>query len=353
MKKIVFIGTNVLICLMMILIGHLWPEQIESLYSRNIYPVLTNVLVFFSRRFTVRLTEVYFFVLLFLMVAFLFLFIYHCVKKAYKKGFDYFFRILMLLTVNITLFLFLWGMNNYRLDIEELFELDQGEITQEDLEDTYLWFIEETNRIKNQLNEKDVLDLEEIMLSTDEGFNVLASEYSFISSRDARVKPLGISELFSQSGYSGIYLYVFSEPTINIMPHITSLPFVASHEMAHQQGFASEDDANFVGFLAAAHHKKFFFRYSAYLSGMTYVGNSLYRTDQEAYKKLNVLIDDGVRKDLQERSEFWNNHIQPRTEKVHNQMNDLFLKANNQPEGILNYSNVTKLLVLGYKKQLY
>lgn len=348
-KKLVFIGVNIVICFGLILLGHSWPEGVEGIYSRKIYPLLIDVLNLVSRPFPFSLTEIYFLVLVIFLLSFMVLWLFFSVKRDFVKGFNYLLRFFMLISVNVTLFLVLWGMNNYRLDIEDLFAFENQEISQGDLEESYQWFVEQANFTKEQLQDEELLALEDIMMKTDEGYAILADEYEFIRSRRARVKPLSISGLFSQSGYSGIYLYVFSEPTINTMPHITSLPFVASHEMAHQQGFASEDDANFVGFLAASRHEDALFRYSAYLTGMTYVGNSLYQTDAEAYKRLNKMLDENVREDLQARSEFWQKNIRPKTEKVHNQVNDLFLKANNQPDGILNYSNVTKLLVLAYK----
>jgi hypothetical protein len=350
-KKLVFIIANIVICFGIILLGHIWPEGVEDIYSRNIYPLLVNALNLVSRPFPFSLTEIYFVILAIFLLSFMVLWLFFSVKKEFVKGLDYLLRFFMLISVNVTLFLVLWGMNNYRLNIEDLFAFENQQISQVDLEETYQWFVEQANFTKEQLQDEELLSLEDIMMRTDEGYAILADEYEFIRSRKARVKPLSISGLFSQSGYSGIYLYVFSEPTINIMPHITSLPFVASHEMAHQQGFASEDDANFVGFLAASHHEEALFRYSAYLAGVTYVGNSLYQTDAEAYKRINVSLHENVREDLQARSEFWQKNIRPKTEKVHNQVNDLFLKANNQPDGILNYSNVTKLLVLAYKNE--
>jgi hypothetical protein len=350
-KKLVFILANIVICFGLILLGRIWPEGVEKIYSRNIYPLLTNVLNYISRPFPFSLTEIYFLILAIFLLSFMVLWLYFSGRRDFVKGFDYLLRFFMLISINVTLFLLLWGMNNYRLDIEDLFAFENQQISQTDLEETYQWFVEQANFTKEQLQDGELLSLEDIMMKTDGGYDLLADEYAFIRSRKARVKPLSISALFSQSGYSGIYLYVFSEPTINIMPHITSLPFVASHEMAHQQGFASEDDANFVGFLAASRHEDPLFRYSAYLAGMTYVGNSLYQTDAEAFKRLNGRLHENVREDLQARSEFWQKNIRPKTEKVHNQVNDLFLKANNQPDGILNYSNVTKLFVLAYKNE--
>ncbi|WZL80122.1 DUF3810 domain-containing protein [Vallitaleaceae bacterium 9-2] len=353
MKRWAWIIVNTFACGGMLFVGHLWPEQIERIYSRGIYVAITNQLALISRWFPFSLSELYFLIIGSITIIFLVLGIGYGLRRQRKKSLSFFLNVVVIVSVNVTMFLMLWGLNNYRLNIETLFEFNAQSITQVDLENTYQWLITQANQTKEDMGEEDILDRKTIMNITDEGYTALSQSYSFIVERQARVKPLSVSKFFSQSGYSGVYLYVFSEPTINIMPHITSLPFVASHEMAHQQGFASEDDANFIGFLAASQHEEKLFRYSAYLSGMSYVGNSLYKTDAKAYRDLYSSISPAVLKDLKARSDFWEQHRKPQAERVHNQVNDLFLKANNQPDGVLNYSNVSKLIVLGYKKQLY
>jgi len=47
----------------------------------------------------------------------------------------------------------------------------------------------------------------------------------------------------SYLGIGGVYFPFTGEANVNIsMPH-TSIPFTACHEMAHQIGFAREDEA--------------------------------------------------------------------------------------------------------------
>jgi len=58
----------------------------------------------------------------------------------------------------------------------------------------------------------------------------------------------------SYLGIGGVYFPFTGEANVNIsMPH-TSIPFTACHEMAHQIGFAREDEANFIAYIACKNH---------------------------------------------------------------------------------------------------
>jgi len=136
-----------------------------------------------------------------------------------------------------------------------------------------------------------------------------------------------------------------------MMPNV-SIPFASSHEIAHQKGFASEDEANFIGFLACSNHEENFFKYSGYLYMMIYLGNTLYKNDMDLYLELSELRSNDVLEDLKIISEFWDTHKKEKISEIHNKTNDAFLKANNQSEGILTYSKVSELFIKAYKKGL-
>jgi len=64
------------------------------------------------------------------------------------------------------------------------------------------------------------------------------------------------------------------EANVNIsMPH-TSIPFTACHEMAHQIGFAREDEANFIAYIACKNHPSPDFQYSGILSALINATNT-------------------------------------------------------------------------------
>ena len=196
---------------------------------------------------------------------------------------------------------------------------------------------------------KPILSKKYIYNNIYKGFEKLNYEYPFISNSKTIVKPLKVSRIFSSSGYTGIYIPFLSEANINSMIPMISVPFTASHEIAHQKGFASEDSANFIGFLACYNHSEDFFKYSGFQSMMTYIGNSLYKNDKELYLKLSALRSKDVLKDISSKQVFWDKYENKKSKDIHNKINDSFLKANNQPQGIITYSKVTELFVKAYK----
>ncbi|MDW7669628.1 MAG: DUF3810 family protein, partial [Bacillota bacterium] len=100
------------------------------------------------------------------------------------------------------------------------------------------------------------------------------------------------------------------------------------------------------------YHDDIYFKYSAYQAMMTYVGNSLYRNDPELYKEISSFRSDSVLSDIKDRIIFWDIHIKEKVNTAHNKVNDTFLKANNQPEGIASYSKVTELFLKAHKAGL-
>jgi hypothetical protein len=66
-------------------------------------------------------------------------------------------------------------------------------------------------------------------------------------------------------GFTGYYNPFTGEAQVNTTVPKFLQPFTASHEVAHQLGYAKEMEANFVGYLAASHSTDTLFRYSVYL----------------------------------------------------------------------------------------
>ncbi len=327
------------------------PVRIENTYSRKIYPTVSYFLSFISHNFSFSLGELTIFLFASIIIFVLFLSLYNMLLKNWKKAFNYFLIIIVFLLLNLTFFQLAWGLNNYRLKVEDNFDLKNIEIDIDDISKSYKYLVLETNRLKQNLTNKNP-EKDYIYKNSYLGYKYLSGIYSFIDDKRVNTKPLLVSNLFSSSGYAGIYIPFFAEPNVNKMMPTISIPFASSHEIAHQKGFASEDEANFIGFLACSNHEENFFKYSGYLYMMIYLGNTLYKNDMDLYLELSELRSNDVLEDLKIISEFWDTHKKEKISEIHNKTNDAFLKANNQPEGILTYSKVSELFIKAYKKGL-
>ncbi len=63
-------------------------------------------------------------------------------------------------------------------------------------------------------------------------------------------KPILNSKLLCYTGITGIYSPFTGEPNVNVAVPDIYIPFTTLHEMAHQRGYGSEDEANFLAYIA-------------------------------------------------------------------------------------------------------
>ena len=152
------------------------------------------------------------------------------------------------------------------------------------------------------------------------------------------------SKVLTYMGYSG-YLNPFTgEAQVNALATHYSFPVTAAHEVAHQLGYASEKEANFIGFLATYHHKEPYFRYSAILFALRYCMKEVRQLSPEKHEAYKQQLRVGILENYTEAYRFWTQYENP-MEEVFKQSYDTFLKANAQEGGIQNYDYVTGMLI--------
>ena len=115
--------------------------------------------------------------------------------------------------------------------------------------------------------------------------------------------------------------------------------------MAHQLGFAAEDEANYIAYLACSNNPNPEFLYSANYWIMFSAMRSLRRTDEAAYQKLRLTIERKVLLDEEFAKSISSSFSNPIQDFTSGALYDLFLKANNQENGIKSYGLVTELMI--------
>lgn len=329
------------------------PVQIEKVYSRGIYPVISKILTSIANVFPFSIGEIIFAVLvltgLIVLVKMLLLLL--------KKRVGDTLHLLMLLVLSIVLVLSFfdvaWLLNNYRPDFENLAHLQVESPNKEDLVKTFRVLVLQANNLREGLSESDEqipngLTVKEILRTAYKGYGPLSLQYDFFRSDPVMVKGLLSSPIQTMSGYTGVYLFFAGEPAVNIKAPIFTIPHTACHEIAHQQGFAQEEAANYIGFLACKKNPSTFFQYSGYLAAVSYVGSALYLVDQDAYFDVTKLYSPKVRGDMRVDQEFWDKHEKGTPSKVVDELNDSYLKSYNQEEGIQSYGKFVDLLIADF-----
>ncbi|NLK67634.1 MAG: DUF3810 domain-containing protein [Clostridiaceae bacterium] len=330
------------------------PGFIEKYFSNGTYPITSTIQTSIANIFPFSLYEI-------VIVALIGFFIYRLVrlirsfiKKDYVKELVNFVTLVILLvSIGLFLFQFLWSLNNYRYPLSVQVGLDVKETSVNELAQTYKALVLRANDARSALSSAQYtssrkLKTHEILNTAWEGYPPLADKYPIFHSRRVRVKGLTFSRIQTISGYSGVYSFITGEPNINIEAPLTSMPHTACHEIAHQMGISFEDDANYAGFLACINHHDPLFVYSGYLSAITYTGNTLYRQSPELYNQISSLLSENIIKDQQENNAFWNQYKNDTVTKIADKINDNYLKSNNQPDGVQSYGKFVDLLIADY-----
>jgi len=162
--------------------------------------------------------------------------------------------------------------------------------------------------------------------------------------RTSPVKPALLSGLMSRSLTWGMVIPWTHEALVNRETPIPAAPFTVCHEMAHQRGIAREDEANFVGYLAARAHPDPDFRYSAQRFALHELLTQLTRVDPEAARELLRGLDPAVREDDRREAEWYRSRISTFS-RAQGRVYDGYLKSQGQREGIRSYGRVVDLLI--------
>jgi hypothetical protein len=326
------------------------PEWIEAYYSNGIYPFISR---FFRALFgwiPLSMGDIIYASLVFLAVRYLVINWSEIRQNKWALVRD----IVMVLSVAYFSFHMLWGFNYYRQSIGTQLALD-APYSRTELISLTESLIEKSNQIQFEITNDTALIVDipyskdQILKLTKGGYLRLETEYPAWAYPKPSLKKSLFSTALTYMGYGG-YLNPFTnEAQVNGKIPKFRYPFVTSHEIGHQIGYSAENEANFIGYLAAAGHEDIYFRYSAYTYMLGYCLNNIQRTDEAAFNTLYAQLNSGIHKNYEEVADFWEAHKNP-LEPVFKSIFNSFLKVNNQADGIESYSKVVALLVNYHKK---
>jgi hypothetical protein len=151
-------------------------------------------------------------------------------------------------------------------------------------------------------------------------------------------------------GYSGYYNPFSGEGQVNTRVPGFLIPFVTCHEMAHQAGYAKENEANFVGFLAGRESRDSALLYSTYLNMFLYANNELRQVDSTSAKENMKILSPAVRNDIEQYRKWSRSYDTPLGDFIDIVYNQ-YLKLNEQPAGRRSYNQVVIWLLAYYRQQ--
>ncbi len=212
------------------------------------------------------------------------------------------------------------------------------------------WLCELSERVERDAEGGYAVARDEVFAAADEVYEGVSAKYDFLSRFPAWPKPVLLSELMSVCNYTGFYFPFTGEANINVEQPAALLPSTIAHELAHQRGVASEQEANFVAVLACLESKNDAYAYSGALMAFIHLGNALYEEEPDAYLELYARLPEGVKTDILRNNEYWAKY-KTKAAEVSNRVYDSMLKGYGQELGVKSYGACVDLLIAYYGQE--
>ncbi|KIC03599.1 amino acid permease [Flavobacterium sp. JRM] len=349
MKRKYILPLFLLLQIIILKIIPFFPEFIEKNYSNGLYLKIASFSRIVLGGIPFSIGDCIYFILIVLFLRWLWI-----KRKSWKLLWkDNLLTVLSYLSVFYFLFHFLWAFNYYR---EPLFEKMgiQKEYTDADLLAFTKKLIAKTNTIQLQITKNDSLKVvfpysqEQVFNMNLNGYNNLAAEHPYFTYSHLSVKKSLFSLPLTYMGFGG-YLNPFTnEAQVNSLGPMYSFPMTTNHEMAHQMGYASENECNFIGFLASIKNDNIYIQYSGYSLALRYCLGIIQAKDEKLSKQLVKTVHPGIIKNYKESQDFWKQY-ETFIETGFHIFYDNFLKINQQKDGMESYSKFVDLMVNYYK----
>ena len=114
------------------------------------------------------------------------------------------------------------------------------------------------------------------------------------------------------------------------------------------RGYMREDEANFIAFLACRASDFPEFQYSGAMLAFIHANNALFSIDRDLGSETYAMLSEGVKRDLAANSRYWKQFEGPVAE-ASEAVNDTYLKANRQEDGVKSYGRMVDLLLADYR----
>lgn len=327
------------------------PEFVENYYSNGIYPFLSTFLRTLLGWIPFSVGDFLGLILITLLLKSIFFLI----KNRFKNALSKVTKFIAILSIAYCCFYSFWGLNYFREPLAKNLNLSQSEYTTEQLIRTTKSVITKLNQLQIEITLNDTVKVDtpykpkEIYKLAINGYENLSKTYPQLTYKKRSIKSSLVSLFQSYNGTSGYINPWTNEAQVNNMVPLTSMPATTCHEMAHQIGWAAENDANFIGFLSATANDDMHFKYSGYRMAFSYLIRDVRKRDKKLASELWETVNKGIIKDFNESYKHWQqfkNPIEPYMKKGYNS----YLKANNQTDGVQSYNYVVDLLIAYYNK---
>jgi len=322
-----------------------FPEFVERWYSRGVYVYISK----FSRAVLGWLPVSFGDLVYAVVLVFVLWWCFSNRQRLFRQTRLWFVDVFAFLSVVYFLFHVFWGLNYYRQPLYRNLNLE-AQYTTTQLVNVTKRLIEKANATHIEITHNDSVKVvvpytkADVLKRAPLGYLELKKVFVGLNYTPVSIKKSLFSLPLTYMGFSGYLNPFFNEAQVNGCIPVYKFATTATHEMAHQLGYAAENEANFIGCLAAINNNDIYFKYCGYTFGLRYCLNEIYRRDKALYSTVIKTLNTGVLENYKEVRLFWEDHKNP-AEPLFKSFYNGFLKANKQAKGIGSYSYVVALLV--------
>ena len=324
---------------------------VESVYSGRIYPKYAQAVSRVSGIFPFSLAEV---LLILLCVSFVILFFYFLFFRI-RRFIPFLCVCLAAAAFLYSQYICTWQLHYSRLPYAQIRSYPDAVTDREHLNALCEDLAAQINLIRDghAENEDGVFLLTqtkpEILASIPETYAQSSDLFPELDGQYAHPKGILLSGPLSHLQSTGIYIPHTVEANVNMLEIPWAFPFTACHESAHQRGFAREDEANYIAYEVCINSDTEDYRYSGFFMAFLYAGNALYKADPQSYFTVYGSLCDGAKRDIRAYDDFWSQY-EGKPAEIEHKINDSYLKANQQNDGVLSYDRMIELLVARFAK---
>ncbi|MBD5135826.1 MAG: DUF3810 domain-containing protein [Lachnospiraceae bacterium] len=337
----------------------------EHIFARGIYYYLSQLISTVTGIFPFSIAEIFVLCSPILVILVIVLFLRHiAMSEGRHKTVIYKAVLNVLCVISAAFFIYVItdSVNYYRYPFSYYAGFEVEKSTVDELYAVGEDIVMRANEIREELvNEDDegvfklTGSMGEVSEMAREAYKTLGKEYPVLKGHYGKNKLFLTSKYISYSKMVGLFVPFTMEANNNVDVVQYNIPSDMCHELAHLHGFIKEDEANYIAYLACTNSGNMEFEYSGLVQAYICIENALYDADLKKCEELTGKLSDKVRRDVNANSIYWKKIEDTKTGKnvssAAESINDEYLKANGQEEGVKSYGLMVDLLISQYRSE--
>jgi hypothetical protein len=348
-----------------ILVFSFFPDAVATYFSFGLFQYIGLGLRSLTGDIKMPIGEYVYLVLIIILIINSILSLYKLKNKINTESFrTNLFRFGKQLTLKLVqlyvVFMLIWGLNYQKSSPAKSFDLKMDtSYTEVQLDSLSLYLMKELNKTRQILSDSVIeeTEVDQVFRNSILNYRLVKNKFPQLHLEKPILKEAAFPSWGDYLGYLAFYQPITGEAIVRTDVPLLTLPYTSCHELAHQMGYASEAEANFIAFVVASESSDALLRYSMLLQMFTYsqsehLGFIAKTGNFEKWKTIvnrnKAMLDPKVIGDRKKIKDFFiqrQHLLLPASTSLYDQ----FLQWNKQAKGIKSYDEVL-LWVLAYNK---